>query len=97
MSQRRRKQGIANNLLKNICAYPNSVAWGLISASPYAIRALEYATQRRCDPSVIVKKKILKRLRDVGVPYVDKTLQSRFTYQTACINTNFLLIILMYH
>jgi 2-polyprenyl-3-methyl-5-hydroxy-6-metoxy-1,4-benzoquinol methylase len=41
----------------------------LLTANPYAIRALEKATRRRCEPARIVKN--YKKLRNVALKYVD--------------------------
>ena len=50
--------------------------WGLASANPYAVRALEKATRRRCDTKSMEKnKKVLKKVVD-AVPYLkDKELR----------------------
>nr|VFJ93129.1 MAG: Acetyltransferase (GNAT) family protein [Candidatus Kentron sp. LFY] len=50
-----RKQGIAKQLLFSIWALSNDFAWGLLTANPYAIRALEKATRRRCSPERIAR------------------------------------------
>ncbi len=49
-----RKIGVSKQMLKGVWAFSNDYAWGLVSANPFAIRALEKATGRRCDPSVIM-------------------------------------------
>nr|VFJ95687.1 MAG: Acetyltransferase (GNAT) family protein [Candidatus Kentron sp. LFY] len=48
-----RNQGIAKRLLFSIWGLSNDFAWGLLTANPYAIRALEKATRRRCSPERI--------------------------------------------
>nr|VFK14928.1 MAG: Acetyltransferase (GNAT) domain-containing protein [Candidatus Kentron sp. LPFa]VFK24523.1 MAG: Acetyltransferase (GNAT) domain-containing protein [Candidatus Kentron sp. LPFa] len=53
-----RNQGIAKRLLFSIWGLSNDFAWGVLTANPYAIRALEKATRRRCDPERIAKNKI---------------------------------------
>lgn len=52
-----RKQGIAKNILFSIWGLSTHFAWGIVSANPYAVRALEKATRRRAVPLRI--KKIL--------------------------------------
>ncbi|QEL14329.1 GNAT family N-acetyltransferase [Limnoglobus roseus] len=47
------KQGIASRLLHAAWGLSDEFGWGLVTASPYAVRALENATRRRCDPGVI--------------------------------------------
>jgi GNAT superfamily N-acetyltransferase len=54
-----RNQNVAKNILHSIWGFSDDFAWGLISASPYAVRALEKATRRRCDPARI-KSDIVK-------------------------------------
>lgn len=48
---------IASRMLNSIWGFSNDFAWGMASANPFAIRALEKATRRRCDPKLILKNK----------------------------------------
>jgi len=50
-----RNHGIAKNILFSIWGFSNQFAWGIVSANPYAIRALEKATRRRAVPIRIKK------------------------------------------
>jgi GNAT superfamily N-acetyltransferase len=50
-----RKRDVAKRLLFSIWGMSDHFAWGLLTANPYAIRALEKATRRRCDPKRIRK------------------------------------------
>nr|VFK18635.1 MAG: Methyltransferase domain-containing protein [Candidatus Kentron sp. LFY] len=52
-----RNRGIAKRLLFSIWGLSNDFAWGLLTANPYAIRALEKATRRRCSPKRIAINK----------------------------------------
>jgi len=52
-----RHRGVSKRLLKGVWAFSNDYAWGLVSANPFAIRALEKATGGRCDPEVIMSAK----------------------------------------
>nr|VFK50133.1 MAG: Methyltransferase domain-containing protein [Candidatus Kentron sp. TUN]VFK51151.1 MAG: Methyltransferase domain-containing protein [Candidatus Kentron sp. TUN]VFK57334.1 MAG: Methyltransferase domain-containing protein [Candidatus Kentron sp. TUN] len=52
-----RKRGIAKRLLFSIWGQSDDFAWGVLTANPYAIRALEKATRRRCSPERISKNK----------------------------------------
>lgn len=66
-----RKRNVGKTLLFSIWGLSDHFAWGLLTANPYAVRALEKATRRRCDPTRI--KKNWKKLSTVGrahVPYV---------------------------
>ena len=44
---------IATKLLNSMWAMSDDWAWGIVSANPYTIRALEKATRRRCDPASV--------------------------------------------
>ena len=46
----------------------NHFAWGLVTANPYAVRALEKATRRRCRPARI--KRSTRRLHRLGCEHV---------------------------
>jgi 2-polyprenyl-3-methyl-5-hydroxy-6-metoxy-1,4-benzoquinol methylase/GNAT superfamily N-acetyltransferase len=65
-------KGVATRLLNSIWAFSDDYGWGLVSANPFAIRALEKATRRRCDPGAIAQA-----LPDIQegiwrhVPYLD--------------------------
>lgn len=51
-----RNMGYAKRLLSGVWAFSDHYAWGLTTPNPYAVRALEKATRRRCDPEVIGKE-----------------------------------------
>ena len=48
--EKHRNHGIGKTLLFTIWGLSHHFAWGILSSSPYAIRALEKATRRRCIP-----------------------------------------------
>lgn len=48
-----RKKGIATRILNSIWGFSDHFAWGLATASPFAVRALEKATRRRVTPEKI--------------------------------------------
>lgn len=54
---------VGSTLLHSIWGFSNHYAWGIASANPYAIRALEKATRRRCNPAEM--KKYETAIRDV--------------------------------
>ena len=91
VSQNFRRNRIAQRLLHGVCnEVEKCTAWGLISANPYAIRALERATQRRCDPGRIKRNiAVIRRLGAVGVPYVNAGCELSITSKCAAINTEF--------
>lgn len=50
-----RDRGVAKRLLNSVWGFSDHAAWGLVTPNPFAIRALEKATRRRCDPARIAK------------------------------------------
>src|SRR5205823_4790877 len=65
-------------------------AWGLLTANPYAIRALEKATRRRCQPTRISRNR--KKLTSFAVQYVDyvkSDAEVQVNEHVARINTEF--------
>lgn len=60
-----RNKGVGKALLFRVWGFSSFFAWGLLTANPYAIRALEKATRRRCEPSRI--KKNMQQLLNFGV------------------------------
>eukprot|EP00026_Physarum_polycephalum_P015177 Phypoly_transcript_15801.p1 GENE.Phypoly_transcript_15801~~Phypoly_transcript_15801.p1 ORF type:complete len:228 (+),score=21.34 Phypoly_transcript_15801:116-799(+) len=63
-----RSKGIATQLCSLVWQRDN-VAWGLITSHPYAVRALEHATGKKCDP-VVIALHAAALVDASGVPYV---------------------------
>lgn len=63
-----RQQGVAKSLLFAGWNFSDHYAWGLVSANPFAIRALEKATRRRCDPLRV--KRSLGMLKNVARSHI---------------------------
>lgn len=63
-----RGKGVAQRLC-SLSWEPHSDAWGLVSSHPYAIRALETATARFCDPALI-KERASKLVSPCPVSYI---------------------------
>lgn len=85
-----RHQRIGTTLLFSIWGFSNHYAWGLVSANPYAVRALEKATRRRCSPCLLVPR--LHELVDIGsthVPYITKEIETGISDNAASLNTKF--------
>jgi 2-polyprenyl-3-methyl-5-hydroxy-6-metoxy-1,4-benzoquinol methylase len=85
-----RHQDVGKTLLFRSWGFTDRFAWGVISANPYAIRALEKATRRRCVPARIKANK--RKLLTVGamcVPYVGSEMQTLVTSEASRINTYF--------
>lgn len=64
-----RNQKVGFDLLSFVWGLSHAYAWGLVTANPYAVRALEKATRRRCTPKII--KKNLNDLLLFGENYVN--------------------------
>lgn len=85
-----RNRGIAKAILLTIWGFSDDFAWGIVSANPYAIRALEKTTRRRAIPLRI--KNNLTKLLTVGsdnVPYINKEIETLVDEITSQINTKF--------
>lgn len=85
-----RKKGIAERLLFSIWGFSDHYAWGIVSANPYAIRALEKATRRRA--STIRIKKNSTKILNVGrqnVPFINNDTELRVDDTQSVINTQF--------
>ncbi|MBF0310525.1 MAG: GNAT family N-acetyltransferase [Magnetococcales bacterium] len=63
-----RQKGVGKELLFSAWCFSDHFAWGLLSSNPYAVRALEKATRRRCDPARIHKNR--KMLFNFGLQHV---------------------------
>ncbi len=85
-----RKSDVAKNLLYSIWGESKNFAWGIISANPYAIRALEKATRRRSKPLSIKRDydKILMISRNY-LPYVNNNTEFKVDKNNSSINTQF--------
>jgi 2-polyprenyl-3-methyl-5-hydroxy-6-metoxy-1,4-benzoquinol methylase len=85
-----RNRNVAKNILHSIWGFSDNFAWGLISASPYAVRALEKATRRRCDPLRIKNdiEKILFAGKNV-VHYIPKEKEYEVDDNVSKIDTKF--------
>jgi 2-polyprenyl-3-methyl-5-hydroxy-6-metoxy-1,4-benzoquinol methylase/GNAT superfamily N-acetyltransferase len=85
-----RRKDVGKSLLFSIWTFTDHFAWGLLTANPYAIRALEKATRRRCEPKRIARNK--RKLRTVAlghVPYVRKDTNFEINKNEAKIDTQF--------
>ncbi|XP_024527922.1 uncharacterized protein LOC9636095 [Selaginella moellendorffii] len=76
-----RHQGVATKLIKRALDGPSDVAAGLVSSHPYAIRALESATNTRVDPSFLTQHAV-GIIRSSQVPYIHKREITGFRINT---------------
>ena len=85
-----RQRNVAKTLLFSIWGMSDHFAWGLVTASPYAVRALEKATRRRCLPTRI--KRNSRRLHQLAceqVSYVDQQTRIDVGRDRSRIQTDF--------
>ena len=83
---------MGKTLLFSIWGMSNHFAWGLVTASPYAVRALEKATRRRCLPARI--KRNNRKLQQLGcehVRYINEQTRTDVDPARSCIQTDFYL------
>src|ERR1017187_104280 len=87
-----RRQDVGKTLLFSIWGFSSHFAWGLITANPFAVRALEKATRRRCASGRIARNR--RKLMSLGaehVPYVTAATPFAVTDTFSRINTQFYL------
>ncbi len=85
-----RNQDIAKRLLFSVWGLSNDYAWGILSANPYAIRALEKSTRRRSIPIRIHKN--IRKIMDIGadsLPYITKDTEYKVDVCHSRVNTEF--------
>lgn len=88
--QEHRRQDVGKTLLFTIWRFTDHFAWGLLSANPFAIRALEKATRRRCQPSYIAQHAHpLTMLGYKIVPYLEASTEVVVTDAESRAKTNF--------
>ena len=88
--QNYRQHGIGKELLFSFWGFSTHYAWGIMSSNPYAIRALEKATYRRVQPSIIKSKEIgLKKFGIENVSYLDEKTEFIITSRNTKVNTKF--------
>ena len=69
-----RQKGLGTRLLRAIWSQSNQYAWGLVTANPFAVRALEKATLRYCDPTRI--RNSWPQLHEICDPYLKYVKQA---------------------
>lgn len=82
-------QGLGTRILRSIWSQSNLYAWGLVTANPAAVRALEKATLRRCDSTLInANWAKLQDLVGANLPYIANASKSPRRGTTA-VDTDF--------
>lgn len=84
-----RGQGLGTRLLRAIWSVSDQYAWGLVTANPYAVRALEKATLRDCNPVRI--RLSSPQLFEAAKPYLSYVAEAeaQLRSSTTAFNTNF--------
>lgn len=90
VASRVRNAGIATALLFSIWNFSDCYAWGLATASPFAVRALESATRRPVSISALRQhgNAVLAALSE-QVPYLPPTLETDGERPRAAVDTKF--------
>jgi 2-polyprenyl-3-methyl-5-hydroxy-6-metoxy-1,4-benzoquinol methylase len=87
-----RQEDVGKTFLFSIWRFTDHFAWGLLSANPYAIRALEKATRRRCDPDrILTDFDRLIKLGQSAVPYLRSDTEYVVDRNASRANTKFFL------
>jgi SAM-dependent methyltransferase len=85
-----RQRDVGKHLLFSIWEFSDHFAWGLVTANPYAVRALEKATRRRCDSLRIARNH--RRLINLGstyMPYIKPGIDAVVNDTDSRVNTDF--------
>jgi 2-polyprenyl-3-methyl-5-hydroxy-6-metoxy-1,4-benzoquinol methylase len=88
-----RQANVAKRLLFTAWEFSDHFAWGLVTANPYAVRALEKATRRRCIPGKIkLHEQMLLTLGvEVAPAYIKPLIETKTSATESRINTKFFL------
>lgn len=87
-----RRSNVGKSLLFSIWRMSDHFAWGLLTANPYAVRALEKATRRRCDTKRIKKhKNLINNFGCNKIIYVNREAPCEIDKNKSTIFTNFFL------
>ncbi len=86
--ERYQNQLVGSQMLKSIWGDSHDFAWGIASANPFAIRALEKATRRRCSPVYMMRHETVVRSIIGKIPFLHKCTTRISNFQSS-INTEF--------
>lgn len=85
-----RNRDVAKRLLYSCWTFSDHYCWGLVSANPFAVRALEKATRRRCDPARISQDvDFLLRFGEKWTSYVSTKTETEVSGKSSQVNTDF--------
>ncbi len=86
-----RNKGIGKKLLFSIWCFSNHFAWGIVTSNPYAVRALEKTSNRRCMP-VLIKQhadEIISEIGKTDTPFVLESTRFYFDNGVPELDTEF--------
>ena len=85
-----RHRDVGKRLLYSIWEFSDHFAWGLVTANPYAVRALEKATRRRCNPQRTARHHAkLLGLAPTYIPYLHANTDRVVNDKRSRVNTEF--------
>lgn len=86
-----RNKGVGKTLLFSIWSFSNHFAWGIVTANPYAIRALEKTSNRRCQPVLINlhSDELIAKIGKSDVSYISEKTPFVFENKIPEIDTRF--------
>lgn len=88
VSDRHRKEGIGSTLLHSIWGFSDDFAWGLATANPCTVKALERATFRKCDPKVISSNIDIVKKFEKDIQFVEN-IEYEVNESVSQVNTHF--------
>jgi 2-polyprenyl-3-methyl-5-hydroxy-6-metoxy-1,4-benzoquinol methylase/predicted acetyltransferase len=86
-----RNKGIGKTLLFSIWCFSNHFAWGIVTSNPYAVRALEKTSNRRCVP-VLIKQhadEIISEIGKTDTPFILEGTRFHFDNGVPELDTEF--------
>ena len=85
-----RRANVAKILLFTTWKASDRFAWGIVTANPFAVRALEKATRRRCVPArIALHHRQLSQVGSEHVPYITQDTHFIVNTHESRVNTHF--------
>jgi len=90
VAENHRRAGVATQMMYSMWQFSDCFAWGLVTANPFAVRALETATRRSCRASMIgtYAEELLEEL-SYRVDYIPAQLEGNSGRPLPKVNTKF--------
>ena len=85
-----RNRGIAKQILLSVWGFSDHRTWGIVTANPYAVHALEKVTRRRVEPKRVMQdEKLLRSFAYSNISYINENTQFDINEDTSKVNTEF--------